>query len=37
MVDEVYEKLAQKLDAFPSGYPRTESGIELKLLEKMQS
>jgi Pyruvate/2-oxoacid:ferredoxin oxidoreductase delta subunit len=35
MVDEVYEKLAQKLDACPSGYPRTESGIELKLLEKI--
>jgi ferredoxin len=35
MVDEVYEKLAQKLDALPSGYPKTESGIELKLLEKI--
>jgi ferredoxin len=35
MVEEIYEKLAQKLDAHPSGYPRTDSGIELKLLEKI--
>lgn len=35
MVDDVYEKLAQKLDACPSGFPRTESGIELKLLAKI--
>jgi hypothetical protein len=36
MVDDVYEKLAQKLDAWPSGYPRTDTGIELKSLRKRQ-
>lgn len=35
MVEDVYEKLAKKLDACPSGYPRTETGIELGLLEKI--
>lgn len=31
----VYRKLAQKLDAIPSGFAETESGIELKLLAKI--
>lgn len=35
MVEDVYEKLAQKLDACPSGFPRTDTGIELRLLEKI--
>ena len=35
MVEDVYEKLAKKLDAHPSGFPRTKSGIELKLLKKI--
>lgn len=35
MVEEVYEKLAQKLEGHPAGFPRTETGIELKLLEKI--
>jgi len=30
-----YEKLAEKLDRIPNGFPRTESGIELKLLAKL--
>ena len=31
----VYRKLAQKLDAIPSGFAETESGIQLKLLAKI--
>ena len=30
-----YERLAQKLDALPNGYPRTEDGAHLRLLEKI--
>ena len=30
-----YQKLAIKLDEFPNGYPPTESGVELKILEKL--
>jgi len=33
MTQTVYKKLAQKLDAIPNGFPATESGIELKILE----
>ncbi len=32
---EVYEKLADELDRIPNGFPRTESGVELKLLSKL--
>jgi hypothetical protein len=35
MSADVYERLAQKLDALPNGYPRTESGVELRILEKI--
>lgn len=35
MSNDVYERLAQRLDALPNGYPRTESGIELKILRKI--
>ena len=31
----VYKKLARRLDAIPNGFPETESGIELKLLAKI--
>lgn len=30
-----YEKLARELDRIPNGFPRTESGVELKLLAKL--
>jgi len=33
MEQTVYRKLAQKLDAIPNGFPATESGIELRILE----
>ena len=35
MTDDVYGKLAERLDEIPNGFTPTESGIELKLLAKM--
>ncbi len=35
MHEEVYRKLAQRLDAIPNGFPATESGVELRLLAKI--
>jgi Pyruvate/2-oxoacid:ferredoxin oxidoreductase delta subunit len=35
MSDDIYELLAQRLDALPNGFPRTESGIELRILRKI--
>jgi Na+-translocating ferredoxin:NAD+ oxidoreductase RNF subunit RnfB len=35
MTQNVYKKLAQRLDAMPHGFPETESGVELKILEKI--
>ncbi len=32
-----YEKLADELNRIPNGFPRTESGVELKLLAKLFS
>ena len=32
---ESYQKLAKRLDQIPNGFPRTESGVELKLLAKL--
>ncbi len=29
---DVYERLANKLDKLPNGFPRTETGVELKIL-----
>ncbi len=34
---DVYKRLATRLDELPGGYPATESGIELKILEKIFS
>ena len=36
-MDEVYQRLAAKLDEFPHGFPRTESGVELRILAKIFS
>ena len=30
-----YQKLAERLDKIPNGFPKTESGVELKLLAKL--
>jgi len=35
ITDDVYERLADQLDALPNGFPRTESGVEIRLLKKM--
>ncbi len=34
-MNEVYKRLAQRLDELPSGYPATETGVELKILQKI--
>ena len=34
-MDPIYEKLADRLDLTPNGFPRTKSGVELKLLAKL--
>jgi electron transport complex protein RnfB len=35
MTVDIYHRLAQRLDTIPNGFPATESGIELRLLEKI--
>jgi len=35
MTPSLYERLAARLDAIPSGYTRTQSGVELRILEKL--
>jgi electron transport complex protein RnfB len=36
-MDNVYQRLAAKLDRLPHGFPRTESGVELRILAKVFS
>ena len=33
----VYEKLRERLDMFPQGFPQTKSGVELEILENLFS
>jgi electron transport complex protein RnfB len=33
----VYEKLRERLDMFPQGFPKTESGVELEILKRLFS
>ena len=35
MSNDVYRKLAKVLDTLPNGFPATESGLEIKLLQKI--
>ena len=35
MNDEIYHRLAQVLDTLPNGFPATESGVEIRLLERV--
>ncbi len=37
MTEDVYRRLAQRLDDLPNGFPPTDSGVELKILEKIFS
>jgi len=32
---DLYEKLGERLDTFSSGYPKTDSGIELRIIKKL--
>ena len=34
-MEDVYKKLARHLDNTPSGYPETESGVELRILKQL--
>jgi electron transport complex protein RnfB len=34
---EIYEKLRERLDMFPQGFPRTESGVEIEILKELFS
>ena len=34
---DVYEKLRERLDMFPQGFPKTKSGVELKILKELFS
>ena len=35
MTTDVYERLAQHLDNLPAGFPRTESGVEMRILRRL--
>ena len=35
MAPDVYEKLAKQLDNLPAGFPRTPSGVELRILRRL--
>ncbi len=37
MSDEVYRKLQEFLDRFPIGFPKTESGVEIRILKSLFS
>jgi len=37
MAEDVYVKLADYLDQLPAGFPRTESGVELRILKHLFS
>jgi hypothetical protein len=34
-MSDVYEKLRERLDMFPQGFARTESGVELEILQRL--
>ena len=35
MAKEIYEKLREQLDQYSVGYPKTRSGVEIRMLEKI--
>jgi len=35
MTQDIYEQLATHLDNLPGGYPRTESGVEMRILRRL--
>jgi len=36
-MSDIYEKLRERLDMFPQGFPRTESGVEMEILRELFS
>jgi len=34
-VSDIYDRLRERLDMFPQGFPRTESGVELEILRRL--
>ena len=34
-MNEVYERLRERLDMFPQGFPKTKSGVELEILKRL--
>jgi len=34
-MSDIYEQLAQHLDKLPTGFPRTESGVEIRILRRL--
>ena len=34
---DIYEKLRERLDMFPQGFPKTESGVEMDILKHLYS
>jgi len=36
-MSEIYERLRERLDMFPQGFPKTKSGVELKVLKQLFS
>ena len=34
-MSNVYEKLRERLDMFPQGFPNSKSGVELEILENL--
>ncbi len=35
MAEDIYERLREHLDSLPAGYPKTQSGIEMRILKKI--
>ena len=35
MAADIYERLAQHLDDLPGGFPRTHSGVEIRILRRL--
>ena len=35
MATDIYEKLAKHLENLPAGFPRTESGVEMRILRRI--
>jgi hypothetical protein len=35
MAEDIYERLALHMDKLPAGFPRTESGVELRILRRI--